>query len=50
MIISDDRVFPLYGEKVKDSLNDYVCHSLVLPHGGAYEEFSVFTRKFMKLY
>ena len=33
MIISDDRVFPLYGEKVKDSLNDYECHSLVLPHG-----------------
>ena len=23
MIISDDRVFPLYGEKVKASLNDY---------------------------
>ena len=33
MIISDDRVFPLYGEKVKASLNDYECHSLVLPHG-----------------
>ena len=33
MIISDDRVFPLYGEKVQASLNDYECHSLVLPHG-----------------
>ena len=33
MIISDDRVFPLYEEKVQASLNDYECHSLVLPHG-----------------
>lgn len=33
MIISDDNVFPLYGKKVMDSLEDYECHSLVLPHG-----------------
>ena len=33
MIISDDHVFPLYEEKVQASLNDYECHSLVLPHG-----------------
>ena len=33
MIISDDRVFPLYGRKVMDTLKDYECHSLVLPHG-----------------
>ena len=38
MIISDDRVFPLYGEKVKASLNDYGP----APRG-AYEKFSVFT-------
>ena len=33
MIISDDHVFPLYGKTVLDSLKDYECHSLVLPHG-----------------
>lgn len=33
MVISDDNVFPLYGKKIINSLNDYECHSLVLPHG-----------------
>lgn len=33
MIISDDNVFPLYGETLIHSLSDYECHSLVLPHG-----------------
>ena len=33
MIISDDNVFPLYGAAVMDSLRDYECHPLVLPHG-----------------
>ena len=33
MIISDDNVFPLYGEKLKTSLGDYELHELVLPHG-----------------
>ena len=33
MIISDDNVFPLYGQQVIDSLRDYECHFLVLPHG-----------------
>ena len=33
MIVSDDNVFPLYGQQVMDSLKDYECHSLVLPHG-----------------
>ena len=33
MIISDDNVFPLYGQTVLDSLSGYECHSLVLPHG-----------------
>lgn len=33
MIISDDNVFPLYGEKLLASLNSYDCHTLVLPHG-----------------
>ena len=35
MVISDDNVFPLYGESLISSLNacGYDCHSLVLPHG-----------------
>lgn len=33
MIISDDNVFPLYGQQLSDSLKDYECSSLVLPHG-----------------
>lgn len=33
MIVSDDNVFPLYGEKLLCSLSDYECHTLVLPHG-----------------
>ena len=33
MIISDDNVFPLYGEQLKTSLYDYEVHELVLPHG-----------------
>lgn len=35
MIISDDNVFPLYGQTLTDSLAEsgYECHSLVLPHG-----------------
>lgn len=33
MVISDDNVFPLYGEKLLSTLGDYECHTLVLPHG-----------------
>ncbi len=33
MVISDDQVYPLYGEKLLDTLASYECHSLVLPHG-----------------
>ena len=32
-LVSDDNVFPLYGEKVLNTLSDYECHTLVLPHG-----------------
>lgn len=32
-IISDDNVFPLYGETLLHALSEYECHSLVLPHG-----------------
>lgn len=33
MIISDDNVFPIYGEKLISALSSFDCHSLVLPHG-----------------
>ena len=33
ILISDDNVFPLYGETVLNSLQNYECHTLVLPHG-----------------
>lgn len=33
LVISDDNVFPLYGEALVSSLSSWECHSLVLPHG-----------------
>ena len=35
MIVSDDNVFPLYGEIITKALSDsgFECHSFVLPHG-----------------
>lgn len=35
MIVSDDNVFPLYGETVIHALSEsgFECHSFVLPHG-----------------
>ena len=40
MIISDDQVYPLYGEKLSKQLaSDYECRPLVLPHGEATKDF-----------
>lgn len=40
MIISDDNVYPLYGNVLTDSLKDtYECHHLVLPHGESTKSF-----------
>lgn len=33
MVVSDDNVFPIYGKTVLNSLSDYECHTLILPHG-----------------
>ncbi len=33
MIISDDNVFPLYGDRLIHTFRTYECHHLVLPHG-----------------
>lgn len=39
MIISDDNVYPLYGEKLKSALSSFECSSLVLPHGETTKSF-----------
>ena len=40
MIVSDDNVFPLYGDKLIGTLDStYECHHLVLPHGEATKDF-----------
>ena len=40
MIISDDNVFPLYGDTLIRTLDsDYECHHLVLPHGESTKDF-----------
>jgi 3-dehydroquinate synthase len=40
MIISDDHVYPLYGDTLKRQLSgDYECFHLVLPHGEATKSF-----------
>lgn len=41
MIISDDHVFPLYGDALIKALPSYECHSLVLPHGELTKNFQV---------
>lgn len=44
MVISDDNVFPLYGEALLSTLEDYECHSLVLPHGEPTKSFQTLPR------
>ncbi len=40
MIISDDNVYPLYGEELKSTLSaQYECCSLILPHGESTKSF-----------
>ncbi len=40
MVVSDDQVFPLYGEQLLENLREtYECHHLVLPHGEATKNF-----------
>ncbi len=40
MIISDDQVFPRYGNMLLESLKDaFECHTLILPHGESTKNF-----------
>lgn len=54
MIISDDQVYPLYGEKLKAVLsswekNAYECHTLILPHGEPTKSFQTLPRVYTAL-
>lgn len=40
IIISDDNIYPLYGERLTENLSlSYECHHLILPHGEATKNF-----------
>lgn len=42
MIVSDDNVYPLYGQQLTDALSQaYDCYHLVLPHGESTKDFQV---------
>ena len=50
MIISDDNVHSLYGEKLSDALSTaWDCHSLVLPHGESTKDFTSLPRIYAAL-
>lgn len=49
-IISDDNVYPLYGERLTAQLAEhYVCHHLVLPHGEPTKSFDTLPRIYAAL-
>lgn len=49
MIISDDHVFPLYGEKVKEQLKDYQVNEIVIPHGETSKRFDILPSLYTQL-
>lgn len=50
MIISDDQVYPLYGESLFAQLSsDFDCHCLVLPHGEATKSFQTLPKIYTAL-
>ena len=48
-VISDDNVFPLYGDKLLSSLSGYECHSLVLAHGETTKDFQTLPKVYSAL-
>jgi 3-dehydroquinate synthase len=48
-VISDDNVFPLYGQSFMDSLGDYQCFSIVLPSGEQSKNFDTLTTIYRQL-
>ena len=49
MIISDDHVFPIYGQKLVKALPSYECRSLILPHGELTKSFQSLPRIYAAL-
>lgn len=50
MIVSDDHVYPLYGERITSSLKtQFECHHLILPHGESTKSFEVLPRIYRAL-
>ncbi len=49
MIISDDQVYPLYGEALKGTLSSFECHTLILPHGEQTKNFQTLPRVYSAL-
>lgn len=50
MIISDDNVFPLYGDTIVKTLEDkYEVHSLILPHGEPTKSFQSLPKTYSAL-
>ena len=48
-VISDDNVFPLYGQQLMEALKDYQCFSVVLPHGEQSKNFNSLTTIYHQL-
>lgn len=50
MILSDDNVYPLYGEQITASLETaFECHHLILPHGESTKNFNNLPRIYKAL-
>lgn len=49
VIISDDNVFPLYGQAMMKNLSCYEVHSIVLPHGEQSKSFDQLQSIYQKL-
>lgn len=50
MIVSDDSVYPLYGERILSSLNkDFDCYHFILPHGEETKSFDNLPRIYKAL-
>lgn len=46
IIVSDDNIYPLYGELLVNALSSFECSSLVLPHGESTKSFETLPKIF----
>lgn len=49
VIISDDNVYPIYGDKITKQLNNYQVEHIVLPHGETTKRFDILPSIYSKL-